>query len=87
MVTEIQDDWLPPEYRVTIVGGTEPNDRVTLQVDHRPTWRRKGSTCPRHYAEGMAACLKQDIESDLLDVHLRNLLDDYGIFTPPGERD
>ncbi len=81
------DDWLPSEYRVTVRGGPEPNDRVTIVVDHRPTWRRKSATGPRHYARSLAGALREDIDSDLRDVEEGTLPPTFGVFTPEDERE
>ena len=74
------------DYRVMVAPAGTPWGHVLVTLDHIPTWRRKSGTAQAGGAARMAACLKEDIESDLRDVAEGTLSAGFGRFAPDEDR-
>jgi hypothetical protein len=78
---------LGPDYRVAVTPYVPTEHHALIVVDHMPSWRRKSGTAQIGRLVHMAACLKEDIESDLFDVAQGNMPPEAGRFVPEAERD
>lgn len=77
---------LGPDFRVMLAPAGTRWGHVFVTVDHVPTWRRESGTAQVGMEVQMAACLKEDIESDLFDVAEGILPAEFGRFALEGDR-
>ena len=75
------------EVRVRMVGGPDPEDRVVVTVDHRPTWRRAPVHArPRRLAADYVRFAREHLARDLFLLGLGEDPIGEDLFTPEDER-